>query len=176
MTIPANVRVNVGSPFPAQVKGSPQGLIAVQKANGIWTVSLNYGAYAPLPVIADPANTVILVYNTVTRVYSLVPVAQASASTKQVILNAAGPYPAQPADDEILVNFTPMAITVDWSQRAKPLRVVDVKGDSGANNITITPSVGQKQLGQVNFVYTIRNNGGSIILKPLPAALGAGAY
>lgn len=174
MTLPANIRVNIGAPFPAQVKGAPAGLVAIAKQNGIWTVSLNYGAVAQSPVIADPANTVILVYNTVTGVYTIVPVAQASASKKIVTLNAAGPYPAQPADDVILVKFTPMAITVDWSLRSKPLRVVDAKGDSSANNITITPSVGQTQLAQVNYVYTIDNNGGSIILTPLPD--GTGAY
>lgn len=174
MSIPANVRVNIGAPFPSQVKGNPQGLIAVQKANGIWTVTLNYGAFAPSPIINDPANSVLLVYNTVTRVYSLVPVAQASASLKYVSLVAAGPYAALPADDVILVKFTPMAITVDWSQRVKPLRVVDAKGDAGANNITITPTLGQTQLAQVNYVYTIDNNGGSIKLTPLPD--GTGGY
>lgn len=173
MSIPANVRVNIGAPFPSLVKGNPQGLIAVQKANGIWTVSLNYGAYAPSPVVADPANSVALVYNTVTGVYTLVPIAQFANSKSVVTLNVAGPYPAQPSDDVILVKFTPMAITVDWSLRSKPLRVVDAKGDSGANNITITPKAGQTQLAALNYVYTIDNNGGSIILTPLPDATGA---
>lgn len=174
MTIPANVRVNVGAPFPAQVKGSPQGLIAVSKANGIWTVKLNYAAYVPVPVIADPANTVVLVYNSVTGIYSLVPISQILNSKSVVTVNAAGPYAAQPSDDVILVKFTPMAITVDWSKRAKPLRVVDAKGDADVNNITITPSVGQTQLAAVNYVYVIDGKGGSVILTPLPD--GTGAY
>lgn len=174
MTIPANVRVNIGAPFPAQVKGSPAGLIAVAKANGIWTVTLNYGALGVTPVIADPANSVVLVYNTVTGVYSLVKVGQLSSSKNVATLVGAGPYPV-PADvDVVLVKFTPMAITVDWSQRTKPLTVVDAKGDANLNNITITPSAGQTQLAMVDYVYTIDGAGGNVTLTPLPD--GTGAY
>jgi hypothetical protein len=72
MSLPANIRVNIGAPFPATVKGS--GVVVISKANGIWTVGLNFAKLLPaLQTIADPPNTDVLVYNAVTGVYSLVP-------------------------------------------------------------------------------------------------------
>ena len=65
-------------------------------------------------------------------------------------------------------------VTVDWSARAKPLRIVDGKGDANVNNITITPAAGQTQMATVNYSYVIDGAGGSITLTPLPD--GSGAY
>lgn len=173
MTLPANIRVNIGAPFPETVKGS--GVVGIQKVNGIWTILLNFGALLPAAsAIADPANTVVLVWNTVTGVYSLVP-ASAVAGSKQIkTIGVPGVYNALPNDEIIFANAPPLTVNVDWSARTKPLRVVDGSGTAAANNITITPSVGQKQLGQVNYSYIIDSNGGSIILTPLPD--GTGAY
>ena len=53
----------------------------------------------------------------------------------------------------------PFTVTVDWSARSKPLRVVDGKGDANVNNITITPKAGQTQLAVLNFSYVIAGAG-----------------
>lgn len=150
MSIPANVRVNIGSPFPAQVKGNPQGLIAVQKANGIWTVSLNYGAYAPVAVIADPANTVVLIYNRVTGVYQITTMAAVLApgiSNPTIIAFANSPYAVKPTDLVIYVNTSGGPIELDLGAAAPrggmPLVIKDITGNANANNVTVKPVVGE---------------------------------
>lgn len=175
MTLPANIRVNASAPFPATVKGS--GVVAVAKANGIWTVSLNFGGVVQLQALPDPANTYTLVWNALTGVFSLLQIGAVSSSKVVKTLTAPGPYAALPGDDVLIVKqliAAAFTVTVDWSQRSKPLRVVDGKGDAAANNITITPAAGQSQMATVNFSYVIDGNGGSITLTPLPD--GTGAY
>lgn len=179
MTLVPNIRVNIAAPFPAKVKGA--GLIAVNKTNGIWTVTVNFGAVAKTPIVADPANTYVLAWNALTNAVSMVPLGGVSASKVVRILNGVGafasPYAAQPNDDVLIVKQAagaPFTVTVDWSLRAKPLTIVDGKPDALANNISVTPALGQTQLGTVNYTYVIDGNGGSVTLTPLPD--GTGAY
>jgi hypothetical protein len=176
MSLPANIRVNLAAPFPATVKGS--GVVAVAKANGIWTVSLNFAAVALLQAVPDPANTYVLTWNALTGVFANLAIGAVVNAGKVVkTLTAAGPYAALPGDDVLIVKqavAAPFTVTVDWSQRTKPLRVVDGKGDASVNNISITPAAGQTQLAIVNYTYIIDGNGGSITLTPLPD--GTGAY
>ena len=170
--IPANIRCNIGSPFPSQVKGS--GIVVVAKANGLWTLSLDFTRLGFAGAVADPAHAYLLVYNSVTGAAQMVQVGAVTQAAKNVVvLNAAGPYAAQPNDDVILVKFTPMTVTVDWAARVKPLRVVDAKGDASVNNITITPALGQTQMAIVNYSYVIDGNGASVTLTPLPDNTGA---
>lgn len=174
MTLPASIRINPQIPFPSLVTGS--GLVAVAKNNGIWTISLNFTALAQQQIVTDIANTYLLAYNVATGVTSLVQISAASTTKNVRTLIAAGPYAALPSDDVLIVNQTvgaPFTVTVDWSQRARPLRVVDGKGDANTNNITITPAAGQTQLATVNYSYIIDGAGGSITLTPLPNNTGA---
>ncbi len=175
MTLPANIRVNLGAPFPALVKGS--GPIAIAKQNGIWTVALNPAALPLLQAVPDPANTYALVWNALTGVFSNLALGVIPTAGKVVkTLVNPGPYAALPTDDVLIIKQivgAAFVVTVDWSQRLKPLRIVDGKGDAAANNITITPSAGQTQLAVVNYSYVIDGNGGSITLTPLPDLTGA---
>lgn len=175
MTLPANIRVNVGSPFPATVRGS--GVVAVAKLNGIWTVSLNFAALGLSQGVADPANTYTLVWNAITGVFNLIPIGVIANTKATKILTAAGPYAALPTDEVLIIKQVAGAaftVNVDWSQRTRALRIVDGKGDAAINKITITPAVGQSQLATLNYSYVIDGNGGSITLTPLPD--GTGAY
>lgn len=175
MTLPANIRVNMSAPFPATVKGS--GGIGVSKRNGIWTVFLNYLGFGTAQTVADPANTYTLVWNILTGVFTLVPISTVVTSKAVKVITVAGPYAAQPNDEVLIIKQAvgaPFTVTVDWSQRSKPLRVVDGKGDAAVNNITVTPAAGQSQMATVNYSYPIDGNGGSITLTPLPD--GTGAY
>jgi hypothetical protein len=178
MTQVANIRVNASAPFPAVVKGG--GLVSVAKSNGIFTVSLNYGAVVEQQVALDPANSIVAIWNTVTGVYNTIPLSSVSSSKVTKILTGVGgfasPYAALPTDEVLIVKQAvgaPFTVTVDWSVRSKPLRVVDGKGDASINNITITPGAGQTQLATVNYSYIIDGNGGSITLTPLPDNSGA---
>lgn len=174
-SLPYNIRVNVNVPFPALVAGAAG--IRVTKQNGIWTIAPDYTVFPQSALIADPANTYTLVWNTLTGVYSLIPLSAVFSSKAVKTLTAAGPYTALATDEVLIVKQTAGAaftVNVDWSARTKPLRVVDGKGDAATNNITITPSAGQTQLASVNYSCVIDGNGGSIILTPLPD--GSGAY
>lgn len=174
MTLPANVRVNIGAPFPSLVKGT--GLVSIAKANGIWTVSLNFALLSQVQTAADAANTYVLAYDPLVGSTFFLALAGVNNSKVVKVLTAAGPYAALPTDDVLIVKQTvgaPFTVNVDWSQRIKPLKIVDGKGDAAANNITITPAAGQTQLAIVNYSYTIDGNGASIVLTPLPDNSGA---
>lgn len=178
MTLPANIRVNIGAPFPSLVKGG--GLVAIAKNNGIWTVSLNFGAVAKSATVPDPANTYVPAWNALTGVVVMVPMGNVESNNVVTKVGGGGgqpvsPYAALPTDDVILVYAVPFTVTVDWSARTKPLRIVDQSAAASvANPISITPKAGQTQMATVNYSATIDGNGGSISLTPLPD--GSGAY
>lgn len=73
MALPANIRVNLTAPFPAQVTG--QGGVTIGKQNGIWTVGYGAGSYGtlPQPTAAQMQNAVFPVWNTVTQSFVNVP-------------------------------------------------------------------------------------------------------
>lgn len=176
MTLPANIRVNTSAPFPATVKGS--GLVAISKAGNIWTVSINFSGIAQTQAVPDPTNTYVLAWNPLTNVAVFLQISAVSANKVVTKLGGVGqpasPYAAQPTDDVLLVYAVPFTVTVDWSGRVKPLRIVDQSAlASVPTPISITPAAGQTQLATVNYTYTIDGAGGSITLTPLPDATGA---
>lgn len=178
MTLPANIRVATSVPFPSQVKGS--GVVTIAKANGVWTVGLNFGALPATQNVPNPLSTYALVWDSITGVFYRIPLsALTTQKVVQVLDGTAGlasPYASLPNQDVLVVKQgvgAAFTITVDWSQRTKPLTVVDGKGDASVNNITITPGAGQTQMGQVNYSYVIDGNGGSITLNPRTDLVGA---
>lgn len=175
MTLPANIRVATQVPFPSQVKG--QGVIGIAKANGVWTISLNFSKLLPgIITPPNPASTYVLVWDSMTNSFDLMQLAYVTASKVVRVLTNPGPYVALPDDDVLIVKQAVGAafnVTVDWAGRSKPLTVVDGKGDAAVNNISITPAAGQTQLAIADYVYTIDGNGGSITLTPLPDKTGA---
>lgn len=70
MAIPANIRVQVNVPFPAQVLGS--GGIIVSKSNGIYTIQPNFGALALLTPtsVLDATTKQVWVFDPVSGVYN----------------------------------------------------------------------------------------------------------
>lgn len=179
MTLRANIiRINTSAPFPANVQGS--GLVSISKTSGIWRVALNFAALAKVAVATDPANSYLLMWNSVTGAASMLAIAGAVASKVTKILNGSGafasPYAALSSDDVLIVKqgaATPFTITIDWSQRTKPLTIV--AGDLPANfaNITVTPGAGQTQMATVNYSYVLDGPGQNITLTPLPDRSGA---
>jgi hypothetical protein len=176
MTLPANIRVATQVPFPSQVKG--KGVVGIAKVNGVWTISLNFASLLPgIVAVPNPASTFVLVWDSTTGAFDLMPLSYMQASKVVRVLTAAGPYAALPDDDVLIVKQDVGAafnVTVDWAGRKKPLTVVDGKGDAAVNNISITPGAGQTQMAIADYVYTIDGNGGNVTLTPLPD--GTGAY
>jgi hypothetical protein len=68
MTLPASIRVNCRAPFPSRVSAGPG--IAVAKANGIWSIGLNYPALATAASLLATHEWVV--YDTVAATYSLI--------------------------------------------------------------------------------------------------------
>lgn len=58
------------------------------------------------------------------------------------------------------------------ASRAKPLRIIDSKGDANTNNITIIPEAGETIFAIVDYHYVIDGNGGQITLTPHPDGTG----
>jgi hypothetical protein len=175
LTIPPSIRVNAQFPFPSLVQGS--GPVGISKQNGIWTISLSFSGLTPSSGIPNPSTTYSLVWDSSTNIYYLVPISAVNSSKVVKILTAPGPYTALATDEVLIIKQTVGAaftVNVNWSGRTKPLRVVDGKGDSSTNNISIIPTAGQTQLAIVNYVYVVNGNGGSITLTPLPD--GSGCY
>lgn len=175
MTMPPSIRINAQFPFPSLVQGS--GPIGISKQNGIWTVSLSFASFGLSTGVPNPATTYSLVWDSSTGIFYVIPISAVSSNKVVKTITAAGPYTALSTDEVLIINQTVGAaftVNVDWSQRSKPLRIVDGKGDAATNNITITPALGQTQLAQLNYSYVIDGNGGSITLTPLPS--GTGAY
>jgi hypothetical protein len=119
MSLPANIRVNVGAPFPATVKGSSG--IAIGRANGIWTVGLAYpqlGVQNP-PAAANYATDYVVIYDSIAATYFTVPLTGfgAGGSLAQRAITA-GPVAILPTDIILNLNLTasqtitlPLAVT-----------------------------------------------------------------
>lgn len=144
MTLPANIRVNLGAPFPATVRGA--GPVAVSKQNGIWTVSLqpfsNIGLMTPG---TDPTTVLVLLYNIVTNTFAQTSLAAISGITAaaKTITSAMSPYAPTAADTFLLVDTTEGAVEIDLALAASrtgvELTIKDVAGNAAVNNITIKP-------------------------------------
>ena len=74
MTLPANIRINVKAPFPANVSGA--GFVTVSKNNGIWTIGVDYTKLSQLNVSADIPAALVAVYDPATKQYNTLTTAQ----------------------------------------------------------------------------------------------------
>jgi hypothetical protein len=147
MTLPANIRVNVGAPFPALVKATAG--IALGRANGIWTLGLAYsqfGIQAPPPATNYPTDYV-LIWDAVAQTYFRVPLTSLGIGGERSQRSVtAGPVTIQ-ANDQILhcnigspqTVHLPPAIT----RNGVPLLFKDVGMQAAANNITVVPASGE---------------------------------
>jgi hypothetical protein len=143
MSLPANIRVNIGAPFPSTVKGS--GPITISKQNGIWTVGFSIATIGGIPGNLNPAITEVLVWNTITQSFQVATLAQiltlSAPPTK--ITSANSPYTPLPTDTFLYVDTAGGAIEIDLaaaaSRNGAALSIKDVTGHAAANNITIKP-------------------------------------
>lgn len=175
MTLPANIRVNIGAPFPSLVKGG--GLVAISKKNGIWTVSINFGGVAITPVVPDPANTYVPAWNALTGVVSMVPIAQGQfpvlalrkpASAANVAILA--------ADVEVGIDTRTTAVNIGlpgaaaWAAAnpfSSELVIIDYYGNAFNRNITPTLNGGDTFAGAYAAAPPLINaNSGLLRLSP----------
>jgi hypothetical protein len=147
MVAPANIRVNIGAPFPALVQGS--GFITLGKAvGGVWTI----GANGRLINTANPgvvATDYVLVWDDVAQAWikislsNLITQAQAVRAQRSV---TASPIVVGPTDSILNVNIATGAPTCTLPQASTragaPVTFKDVGGQFGLHPLTITPFAG----------------------------------
>lgn len=146
MSTAANVRVNIGAPFPALVKASAPATI--KKQNGIWTVGLSFSGLGQLPIGVSPTQVQVLVYNSVAGTFQVTTLAgvQSGGLLTTVVTHAMSPYAPLPTDFYLLVDTTGGTVEIDLALAASrggvALTIKDYKGDAATNNITIKPQGG----------------------------------
>lgn len=89
----------------------------------------------------------------------------------QRIVTAAGAVTidTNDADDVLIQKTVGEATTVNLpsaASRAKPVRIIDGKGDANTNNITIVPASGDTVFAIVDHQPVIDGNGGQLTLTP----------
>jgi hypothetical protein len=149
MTLPANIRINVGSPFPSQVVGAAY--ITVAKANGLWTITPNYSLLVALASVANPAIKEVVIYDPTTGIYNTITLSQLSVialSGTYRMVTIAGDVSIVTSDTTILLDKTVGAATnidlpTSLSRAGVPVTVKDYKGDANINNITFVPAAGE---------------------------------
>lgn len=161
MTLPANIRVNIGAPFPSRVAGSAY--ITAKKANGLWTIGPNYGALGTVTSITDPTNTQVVIWNSSTGIYNTITasnlVLNLISSYREV--TAAGDVTILPSDAVILLDkavgaATNIILPTSASRQGVPVTVKDLKGDANVNNITFVPN-GSETIDGFNAAQSAAN-------------------
>jgi hypothetical protein len=165
----AVVKVRVLPRVPANLFGDIA--ITVVKNGATYTVRPDYSRLTELTSF-DPSQELSLVYNKLDATWAIVPVSTLvnnQAGTTQIV--TAGASAVVGVNDKlIVVNKTvgsATTITLPLSSlKVGPVRIVDFKGDSGTNNITLNASGSDKFNG--NFTsWKIAGDGGSILLTPI---------
>ena len=177
MTLPANIRVNVGAPFPALVKGG--GGLSIQKANGVWTLGLGYpqlGIQA-LPVLTNFATDYVAVYDSIAQTYFLLPLsATGIGGGRAQRAVTGGPVTINFTDQILHLNLTaPTTITLPpfGGRAGVPLLFKDVGMQAAANNVTIAAAAGEFIDGSFPSVV-LNQNGQAINLVPANDGVNAG--
>ena|ERR1039458_9147116 len=151
-----SIRVNAPVPFPAKVAGA--GVVEIAKANGIWTISLDFSKVADInPLPADYPSLWFVVEDFVNGVFGRVSLQEMLSPPSPTYINhAASPYAATSADTSIYVDTTAGAVTILLQPTAirgnLPLIVKDYTGHANANNITLTPNGAEKIDGLASYV------------------------
>jgi len=179
MVLPANIRVNVGAPFPTLVRGS--GPISLLKVNGIWTIG-----YAPAllasqtPPVGNYPTDYVVVWDDIAKVnfrMSLAQLAAGGGSTQRSIVD--GQPQTILATDEI-VHFNLSAATAialpSFATRAGvPLILKDVGNKAAANNITFSCFAPETIDGLFNSVV-LNQNSQAIKLTPANDGVNSGWF
>jgi hypothetical protein len=169
-----NIRVNVGAPFPATVKGG--GPVAITKQANIWTVTLQFVGLTALPPGTDPTQVYLLVYNNLAGVFQQTTLAAllSTNAPATIVTHAMSPYPPTAADTFLLVDTTGGAVEIDMPLAAQrngiSLLIKDDKGSAAGNNITIKPTAPETIDGFTNAApLVINGNYDGVNLRPAAA-------
>ena len=179
MTLPANLRVNVGAPFPSIIKASAP--ITIAKANGIWTVGYSIANLGiEQPTILQQQTDYLTVWDSVAGNFFRVPLSSVAAggggaSTQRSV--TAGPVVIVDSDRILNLNLSSMlTITLPpyASRIGVPLTFKDVGRQATANPQTITAAAGELIDGNASISLNV--NAQSITLVPANDGVNTGWF
>lgn len=166
MSLPANVRVNVLTPFPSRVSGS--GAVKVTKANGIWTVGLDFSLLSQASSIADPDHTQFLIYDPVAKIFYWATISTLLASALTRVITAAGDVDVTNNDSIVIIDRTaPSTGNInlpDTTFKVGAVTIFDGGGVFDTYTQTLVPHVGQTIVGLASYALTGKFQ--SITLRP----------
>jgi hypothetical protein len=180
MTVIANLRTNVGVPFPALVQGSVP--IAVTRNGGIWTLGLSFDLVSQhVPLAGEFTTDYLLVYDSLQKTFIKISISDFQAlltNPAPTIDQVAGTYTVTSEQTLLIKKTVPAAHNIQLptaaSRNGINIIIKDVAGNAAANVATILPSGGETIDGLASL--PINANYGGFNLAPLPASAGTGWY
>lgn len=154
MTLPADIRINIGASFPARVSGSSY--IVVVKSNGVWTIEPDWSLLQSLNSISNPSVKEVVVYDPSTGTFSTVTISALIGNTRSPVNDAA--YTVLATDRNVAFTvLTAARIATLPAASAFPtgtlLRIFDESAScSSTNTITITAAGSDKINGSATNV------------------------
>lgn len=162
--------------FPANSFGGTGITVRKQTASGgAFFTDLDYSKFVPVASIPsiDIPNLYTLIWNSLTGVFSLAPIALIGQIYQQgntVVVTAAGAVAVGSNDTVIAFKKTVPAASIAnlplAANKAVPVHIVDAAMNAGTFNITINPAGAETINGLPN--WTIAGDGGFITLFPIP--------
>ena len=178
MSTPADIRVNIGAPFPVLVKAAAP--VTMAKKNGIWTVGLSVASLGAIPQTFDPTAIQILAWNATLQTWQQGTLQRLIAGgLNQRLVTAAGNIAVLPSDLVLLVKQTvPAAVNVTLpvaaSRNGIPITVKDLAGAAAANPLTLVPNGLETIDGGSSFI--LNNNFEAVTLNPITASGGPAGW
>lgn len=160
--------------FPSLVLATT-GLV-VGKLAGVYTFTINLLAFTLTGAVADLTAAQILIFTDNgdgTANYSRISLSDflATSGNNVQVITAAGPANINANANTVIVNQTVgAAITLNLpvaSSKIGKVKIVDWKGDSDANPITVAPN-GSETFNGAAATWTISGQGASAIFDPYP--------
>ncbi len=178
MTLPANIRVNVGAPFPAVTKATAP--VTIAQANGIWTVGFSMATLGiEQPTIMQQQTDYLIVWDSVQGNFYRIPLSAVTSGgiggsgTQRSV--TAGPVVIVDSDRILNLNLSgSLTITLPGfaSRNGVPLTFKDVGRKATANPLTIAAAAGETIDG--NASIALNTNAQSITLVPANDGVNTG--
>jgi hypothetical protein len=176
LSLPANVRINIGAPFPTIIQGSS--FITMGKVNGAWTIGASGKLIASQNPGVVPTDYVIVWDDVANRwlkisLSNLITVA-AQAPTQRSV--TASPIVVGVTDQRLNVNISAGSPTCTLPQASTrsglAVTFKDVGNNFAAHNLTITPFAGDTIDGAASLV--LLNNRQAVTLVPFNDTVNTG--
>jgi len=168
-----SLKIRVSTRIPAQLFGGTA--IDVSKANGIYTVNIDYSEIQEI-LSFDPATKMVLVYDAASG-YALVSLSSLLTNSDIVrVVTEAGDITVANKTQLLIMNRTvdesPSNIILPASaSKIGKIKIVDWKANSGTYPHTVTLNGAEEFQGGLTS-WSISGDGASAVFDPIPTGLG----